>query len=96
MAPKHAGGGPSDQSYERTPSPTTVQQHINTAMRGCPRFRILVIGKTGAGKSTICSRVFDVPYSDLKTGMEAVWKEIAFPQINDSIIFHDSGGFEAG
>lgn len=42
------------QSYEKsTFYPTDI-------LLECPKFRILVIGQTGAGKTTICSEVFNV------------------------------------
>ncbi|MCJ1306757.1 hypothetical protein MMC25_000400 [Agyrium rufum] len=36
-------------------------------LQECPQFRILVIGQTGAGKSTICSKVFGVSDDHAKT-----------------------------
>ena len=34
----------------------------------CPKFRILVVGQTGSGKSTLCSKVFHVEKNDGKVG----------------------------
>ena len=34
----------------------------------CPKFRILVVGQTGSGKSTLCSKVFHVGKEDGKVG----------------------------
>ena len=34
----------------------------------CPKFRILVVGRTGSGKSTLCSKVFHVGKEDGKVG----------------------------
>ena len=34
----------------------------------CPKFRILVVGQTGSGKSTLCSKVFRVDKEDGKVG----------------------------
>ena len=34
----------------------------------CPKFRILVVGQTGSGKSTLCSKVFRVGKDDGKVG----------------------------
>ena len=110
------------QSYERTTFyPTDILEE-------CPKFRILVVGQTGAGKTTLCSEVFNVkaengmviepdnvrflnPFTGTSTKIQQrrfnisehsrgtsihqVWKEIHFPQENNDIILHDSGGFEA-
>ncbi|KAF4634398.1 hypothetical protein G7Y89_g3713 [Cudoniella acicularis] len=58
----------------------------------CPKFRILVIGQTGAGKTTICR----ISHHSRGTQIHQVWNEITFPGQNEDIILHDSGGFEAG
>jgi len=42
------------KSYEKsTFYPTDI-------LKECPKFRILVIGRTGAGKTKLCSKVFQV------------------------------------
>ncbi|KAM0424568.1 hypothetical protein ACHAPT_010285 [Fusarium lateritium] len=58
--------------------------------------RIMVIGRAGAGKSTLCSRVFGVDYPKASSHNVDVWEEVRFPQNNNSIIFHDYRGFETG
>ncbi|KAF4450003.1 hypothetical protein F53441_6787 [Fusarium austroafricanum] len=75
---------------------------FNNLPESCDKFRILVIGKAGVGKSTICSVVFGVPpekaisHRTVGTKKEKVWQPITFPGENENLVLHDSGGFEAG
>ncbi|KAG1810483.1 uncharacterized protein HD556DRAFT_1454633 [Suillus plorans] len=65
----------------------------------CPRFRILVIGKTGVGKSSLIDHVFGVGEQQIiehnKPGEAIINKEFTSPE-NDRFVLHDSKGFEPG
>ncbi|KAI6023128.1 hypothetical protein BKA83DRAFT_4273378 [Pisolithus microcarpus] len=64
----------------------------------CPRFRILVVGKTGAGKSSLIDRVFGTNttgVADDRPGKARIEDGLISPQ-NDRFILHDSQGFEPG
>ncbi|KZT21232.1 hypothetical protein NEOLEDRAFT_1223900 [Neolentinus lepideus HHB14362 ss-1] len=69
----------------------------------CPVFRILIIGKANAGKTTILRKVCNVSKKTKpvvydahgnKRGKHDIEHEITYP--GSRFIFHDSGGFEAG
>ncbi|KAG2134598.1 uncharacterized protein EDB93DRAFT_1306011 [Suillus bovinus] len=63
-----------------------------------PRFRILVIGKTGVGKSSLINHVFGVEKtiaSHDKPGEVSIDDEFSSPQ-NKRFVLHDSKGFEPG
>ncbi|OAX33212.1 hypothetical protein K503DRAFT_650987, partial [Rhizopogon vinicolor AM-OR11-026] len=60
--------------------------------RICPRFRILVIGKTGVGKSSIINHAFGVQKafaSNEQPGKADINTEHISPQ-NDKFVLHDS------
>ncbi|KAI6113485.1 hypothetical protein EDD16DRAFT_1803693 [Pisolithus croceorrhizus] len=62
----------------------------------CPRFRILVIGQSGVGKSTLIHRAFGIGKAsadNLKPGAANIEEELTSSQ-NDRFVLHDSNGFE--
>ncbi|KAJ8597095.1 hypothetical protein M405DRAFT_12106 [Rhizopogon salebrosus TDB-379] len=70
----------------------------NDAFLHSGRFRILVIGKTGVGKSTLIDRAFGVRSalaSDSMRGEATIDTEFISMQ-NDRLVLHDSKGFEPG
>ncbi|KAI6042243.1 hypothetical protein EDC04DRAFT_2892159 [Pisolithus marmoratus] len=64
----------------------------------CPRFRVLVIGKSGVGKSSLINRIFGVETAKVATerpGEADIEREFISPE-NNRLILHDSKGFEPG
>ncbi len=58
--------------------------------RECPQFRILIIGKANAGKTTILRKVCNAK----PDGEHNIEYQLTYPGSN--FIFHDSRGIEAG
>ncbi|KAJ8597151.1 hypothetical protein M405DRAFT_836649 [Rhizopogon salebrosus TDB-379] len=97
VSPQH----PADDQHN--PSPAGTQKLTPTTeeiLRICPRFRILVIGKTGVGKSSLIHRAFGVANavtwmapSHNQRGICDIETELFSPQ-NDRFVLHDSKGFE--
>ncbi|KDQ10458.1 hypothetical protein BOTBODRAFT_36156 [Botryobasidium botryosum FD-172 SS1] len=66
--------------------------------RECPKFRVLLLGKTGAGKTSLIKRAFNVnniQESNLEPGVCNISDEIVSEE-NSHFIAHDSQGFEPG
>jgi hypothetical protein len=77
---------------------TTLTPTIDSIKQICPRFRILVIGKSGVGKSSLINKVFGVTkamVSHSKPGEATIDDGITSDQ-NQQLILHDSRGFEPG
>ncbi|KAI6043671.1 hypothetical protein EDC04DRAFT_3138311 [Pisolithus marmoratus] len=74
-----------------TKGPTRVVHQV-------PRLRLLIIAKSGVGKSTLLNRVFGVETAYVAThrpGGADVEQELRSPH-DDRFVFHDSRGFEPG
>ncbi|KAH7929084.1 hypothetical protein BV22DRAFT_153440 [Leucogyrophana mollusca] len=70
----------------------------SAVLRACPRFRLLVIGKTGVGKSSLIQHAFnigEVHVSDTTRGEAHIDQEFIAPE-NERFVLHDSQGFESG
>ncbi|KAF7982584.1 hypothetical protein HWV62_27593 [Athelia sp. TMB] len=68
----------------------------------CERFRILIIGRANAGKTTILQKVCGTTEAPIicnakgkKRGMHDIQNEMTF-ESNPGFVFHDSRGFESG
>ncbi|KAG2041349.1 hypothetical protein BDR03DRAFT_946299 [Suillus americanus] len=75
-----------------------LQSTSSDILQICPRFRLLVIGKTGVGKSSLIQQAFKingVHVSEHSRGKADIDKEFIAPE-NERFVLHDSQGFEAG
>ncbi|KAF8882385.1 hypothetical protein BD779DRAFT_1472913 [Infundibulicybe gibba] len=77
--------------------------HARVVKEHCDRFRILVMGKRNAGKTTILHRMTDSDEGGqtidngpgFQRGLSNIHDEITFPS-SPGFVFHDSRGIEAG
>ncbi|KAG2108165.1 uncharacterized protein F5147DRAFT_175211 [Suillus discolor] len=75
-----------------------LQSTSSDILKICPRFRLLVIGKTGVGKSSLIQQAFkinEVHISEHKRGEADIEREFIAAE-NERFVLHDSQGFEAG
>ncbi|KAG8940011.1 hypothetical protein FRC03_005840, partial [Tulasnella sp. 419] len=73
----------------------SLQPTINGVVQ---RFRILLLGKSGVGKSSLIQNIFKVPEMDVtqyRAGKADINKVLESPE-NSHFILHDSIGYESG
>ncbi|KAF8415644.1 hypothetical protein L210DRAFT_3585228, partial [Boletus edulis BED1] len=79
-------------AFGQFPSTTT------SLIQRCSRFRLLIIGNSGVGKSSLLHEVFGVEgvrASDTNRGISDIDQEFVSPT-NARFVVHDSLGFESG
>ncbi|KAG6823498.1 hypothetical protein H0H92_010017, partial [Tricholoma furcatifolium] len=77
-----------------------LPSQVEETIAGCPRFCILVAGKSGIGKSSLVKRIFNIDPDKIdishdragKADINHEYKSI----VNPRLILHDSQGFEHG
>ncbi|KAG1733949.1 hypothetical protein EDB19DRAFT_1179652 [Suillus lakei] len=75
-----------------------LQPTSSDILQICPKFRLLVTGKTGVGKSSLIQQAFkitEVHVSEHRRGKADIDKEFIAPE-NERFVLHDSQGFETG
>ncbi|KAJ7936247.1 hypothetical protein B0H13DRAFT_1946784 [Mycena leptocephala] len=79
-----------------SPEPPALEPETERILKNCPYFRILVVGKSGVGKSSLISHTFGVNAESVSTdqrGQSNINIGIPNPQ-NPRFILHDSVGYE--
>ncbi|KAJ7714611.1 hypothetical protein B0H16DRAFT_1618166 [Mycena metata] len=96
--PTPSGTPPPPSNPSELPNPSPLPLSTDKVLAECPRLRVLVVGKSGAGKSSLISRVFGVKLASVshqKPGQCDIEEEIISLQ-NSCLVLHDSMGFEHG
>ncbi|KAJ7237680.1 hypothetical protein C8J57DRAFT_1478880 [Mycena rebaudengoi] len=76
----------------QSPRPTTTDD----ILAECPRFRVLVVGRSGVGKSSLINHAFGIDQATVAHRQRGTC-DIQYPLIseyNDHFVLHDSKGFE--
>ncbi|KAJ7875785.1 hypothetical protein B0H13DRAFT_1893948 [Mycena leptocephala] len=77
-----------------------LKSTFDRIIESCPKFRILLVGRSGVGKSALINAVFGSGVVDEEHGLRAgivkdINREFVLPN-NDRLVLHDSQGFSHG
>ncbi|KAF7368394.1 G domain-containing protein [Mycena venus] len=77
-----------------------LKSTFDRIIESCPKFRILLVGRSGVGKSALINAVFGSGVVDEEHGLQAgvvkdINREFVLPN-NDRLVLHDSQGFSHG
>ncbi|KAG1875676.1 hypothetical protein F4604DRAFT_1761481 [Suillus subluteus] len=75
-----------------------LRSTVDAIVRACPRFRLLVLGQTGVGKSALVQHAFKINDGHISKHMRDdidINKQF-FTTDNSKFVLHDGGGFESG
>ncbi|KAL0947982.1 hypothetical protein HGRIS_010608 [Hohenbuehelia grisea] len=89
---------PNSPSTSATSLDSDLPSTTDDLKRICPRFRVLVIGRTGVGKSSLINHAFGVTEASVSKGKAGV-HDINFEiesKDNPHFVVHDSQGLEPG
>ncbi|KAF8257001.1 hypothetical protein EI94DRAFT_1709805 [Lactarius quietus] len=78
--------------------PSTEERTLDDIIKEVERFRILVIGRAGIGKSSLINHIFGIklaPVEDNQAGYAEIEREFKSDE-NNLFVLHDSKGFEPG
>ncbi|KAG6822396.1 hypothetical protein H0H92_014068, partial [Tricholoma furcatifolium] len=77
-----------------------LRSQVDETLAGCPRFRILVAGKSGIGKSSLVRSIFNIDPDQIDISHDRAGKADINHEykssVNPRFILHDSQGFEHG
>ncbi|PPQ80947.1 hypothetical protein CVT25_014704 [Psilocybe cyanescens] len=80
--------------------PKSLPSQVDDTLGECPRFRIVVVGKSGIGKSSLIANIFNLDKNKIDIAHKKAGEadiEYGYTSLeNPRFILHDSKGFEAG
>jgi GTPase SAR1 family protein len=70
-----------------------IPDEVKDIISSCPIYRVLLLGKKGAGKSTLSSGVLGLSYKvPHPTPANTVWHQLPKGALNKDLVLHDTGG----
>ncbi|KDQ53304.1 hypothetical protein JAAARDRAFT_39370 [Jaapia argillacea MUCL 33604] len=93
---------PSDSStslaVQETPNDSPLRSTTSEIFEDCDRFRVLLVGRSGVGKSSLINAIFKIEVAsvqEFKAGEATIDKEMTSEE-NPMFVLHDSKGYEPG